>query len=363
MRPLTLAGCVPLLLRHGLISSSSLVSGQVIVEDTSSRNSNRRVSRRRGAYYLLKQSTDLANDATVKREAQVYVCLSQFHHFASNLVRYFCYDAEENVLILEYVRGMIDLARHFAKGGRITVVAGSGMGRVLGLLHRIDAGQLCGDVALSSEAPWILSLHRPSLRSLRDVSSGNLELIRVVQSKPSLCDKLEELRAVWQPRALIHMDVRWSNWLVPDPAAPKSASGIKLLDWETACLGDPRWDVGCALSDNLVWWALQVPETGGEVSRRSDGNATRIMHRAIGAFWRQYYQTAGVGVAERTQFLYTSLQYAAARLIQSAYERLQQAGTVDRFGVSLLQLSANVFQYPDAAVDRLCGLSGSSHEF
>jgi aminoglycoside phosphotransferase (APT) family kinase protein len=357
-RPLTLAGCLPILLRHGLISPSSLVSGQVVVEDTSSRNSNRRVSRQRGAHYLLKQSTGIAQDATVKREAQVYLSLTQIPQFAPNLVRFFCYDPEEDVLILEYLRGMRDLARHYAEGGRISASVSRAMGRVLGRLHRIDAGQLGADVALPSEAPWILSIHRPPLRFLRDVSSGNLELIRVVQATLPFCEKLDEMRTMWEPRAFIHMDVRWSNWLVPDPRTPQRASGIKLLDWETACFGDPRWDVGCALSDNLIWWALQAPETGGEVSRRCVGkDVTRIMHRAIRVFWRQYCAAARVEAAERAHFLYTSLQYAGARLIQSAYERLQRARNLDRFGVSLLQLSANILQHPEAAVERLCGFS------
>jgi aminoglycoside phosphotransferase (APT) family kinase protein len=364
VRPLTLAECVPILLRHRLISSASLVGGQVVVEDTSSRNSNRRVSRQRGAHYLLKQSTGISQDATVKREAQVYQSLAQIPHFAPHLVRFFCYDSEEDVLILEYLRDMNDLARHFAEGGRITASVSHAIGSVLGLLHRIDAGQLGADVALPSDAPWILGLHRPPLRFLRDVSAGNLELIRVVQSTPTLCEKLDEMRAAWRPIALIHMDVRWSNWLVAHQRASKGASGIKLLDWETACIGDPRWDVGCALSDTLMWWALQAPETGGEVSRRRvSGDATQAMHGAIRVFWRRYCETARVEITERAPFLHRSLQYAGARLIQSAYERLQQAHNLDRFGVSLLQLSANILQFPEAAVERLCGLDGTAHEF
>jgi len=359
-RSVTLAECIPILLRHKLISPSSLVRGQVVVEDKSSRNSNRRVSRQRGAHYLLKQSTETGQDATVRREAQVYRRLSRMPQFAPNLVRFFCYDSADGVLILEYVRGMSDLTGHFMNGGRLTTTISRTVARVLGLLHHIDTGQLGDDLPLAAEPPWIFSLHRPSLRSLRDISSGNLELIRAVQAIPEVCDALDEMRAVWQPSAFIHMDIRWSNWLIADPGAAKGLSRIKLLDWETACLGDPRWDVGCALADNLIWWALQAPEAGGEISRRSASkNAARRMHEAMRAFWCEYREAMPVDSAEQEAFLHTSLRHAGARLVQTAYERLQRAANIDRFSVTLLQMSANILRYPQAAADTLCGLTGA----
>lgn len=310
----------------------------------------------RGAHYLLKQSTDAAKDATVKREALVYLSLSQIPNIAPYLPRFFCYDADENVLVLEYLRGMKDLSRYYAEGGRISVAISSAMGRALGLLHRTDIAQLDRDVALPSEAPWILAVHQPSLRSLREVSPANLELIRIVQAAPAFCEKLDALRTAWQLSSLIHMDLRWNNWLVKDSRSAKNAPAVKLLDWETACFGDPRWDTGCELSDHLMWWALQTPEAGGEVSRRSAGeDITPILQRVIQAFWFQYCEMACLKPTERAPFLSAALQYAGARLIQSAYERLQQSQSLDRFSVSLLQLAANILEFPEIAVETFCG--------
>jgi len=68
-----------------------------------------------------------------------------------------------------------------------------------------------GDVAMPSEPPWILSIHRPSLQSLRDVSPANLDLIRMVQATPTISEKLDELRVAWRPGAMVHMDIRWNN--------------------------------------------------------------------------------------------------------------------------------------------------------
>jgi len=339
-----------------LLSPAAIVNGQIVVEDTSSRNCNRRVSRLRGANYFLKQSTGEAHHATMKREAEIYLSLNQIPEIAPHLIRFFCYDSEENVLVLEYLRDVKDLSRHLAEGGQVSNTISRSMGDVLGLLHRIDLSQLMGDAAMHSEPPWILSIHRPSLQSLRDVSPANLELIRMVQATPAISERLDELRAAWQPAAMVHMDIRWNNWLIRDPELPPEASLIKLLDWETACVGDPRWDIGCGISDHLLWWALQIPENGGEASSRyADKDITPVLHRILRSFWRQYCIATNLKSAHRASFLSTALEYAGARLIQTAYERLQRSQDLDRFGVSLLQLSANILQFPQAAAETLCG--------
>lgn len=359
MPHLTPPGCLPLLLRLGLISPSGVVRGKVTIEDSSSRNSNRRVSRSRGAHYLLKQTAGAGHDATVEREALVYSHISRAPELAPHLPRFYAYDYSERVLIVEHVRGMRDLAQHYASGRRVTVAVARSVGRILAALHRVDAGALPGKLALPAETPWILTVHRPSLRTLGEISAANLDLIREVQAVPALCDLLDELSAEWVCRALIHMDLRWSNWLVRSPESSKSNSGMKLVDWETACLGDPRWDIGCTLGDYLTWWALQVPGAGGDGSLREGPSdvALERVQRAIRAFWSQYCRTARIGDAERSRFLLVSLRYAAARLIQSAYERHQSAWKLDKFGVTLLQLSLNMLQHPEAAVHRLCGFT------
>ena len=356
---LTPAGCLPLMLRLGLLSTSAVVRGQVTIEDTSSRNSNRRVSRPRGAHYLLKQTVGTGNDATVEREALAYSYLSKVAALAPHLPRFYSYELSEGVLILEHVRGMHNLAQHYASGHSVTVATARRLGGILGTLHTLHADTLPGKLALPTEAPWILSVHRPSLRRLREISSANVELIREVQAVPALCDLLDKLRTEWVCHTLIHMDLRWSNWLVPDPESSPSTLGIKLVDWETACLGDPRWDIGCTLGDYLFWWALRVPGTGGDESQTSDATKAALdrVQRGIRAFWTQYCRTAQIQKAEHGGFLLVSLRYAAARLIQSAYERHQSALKLDRFGVSLLQLGLNILKHPEAAAHRLCGFA------
>lgn len=346
------------MVRLGLISPSAIVRGEITIEDASSRNSNRKISRPSGRNYLLKQTAGNGQDATVEREAHVYRYLSKVLEFSPYLPRFYGYDSGERVLIIEHVRGMHDLSQHYASGGRMSVAMARRMGRILGKLHTLELNTLPEELRLQTEAPWILSVHCPSLRTLRDISSANLELVREIQAVPDLCRSLDELREEWMCQALIHMDIRWNNWLVPSRGNPAPTSGIKLVDWETACLGDARWDIGCTLADNLIWWAMHVPETGGEEMARSarPGAALDQIQRAIREFWIQYCRTTRISDVERSRFLKVSSQYAAARLIQSAYERNQAAWKLDKFGVSLLQLSLNILQRPDDAMVRVFGL-------
>ncbi len=98
------------------------------------------------------------------------------------------------------------------------------------------------------------------------MSAAGLELIRIVQRTEGFGELLDGLRATWVPTALIHGDVKWSNVLVVDAGTPQES--IKLIDWESAMVGDPSWDVGSALSQYLSFWLFSIPLTGGEAPER-----------------------------------------------------------------------------------------------
>ncbi len=354
MPHLTLAGSVPFLLRLGLIGPDSITGSELTIEDASSRNLNRKVSRRRGRNYLLKQAVKDASDVAILREALVYRFLSKAPQIVGYLPRFYGYDTADQVLVLEHIRGVRDLAQRMANGRWPFTAVARRIGACLAALHTLNARSLPGELGYLTEPPWVLAIHRPPVQTLREVSGANLELIREIQATRALCDLLDALRSEWKCTALIHMDLRSSNWLVSDPGAPPC---IKLVDWETACLGDPCWDVGSMLAEYVIWWALQVPIAGEPQRDETSGVALERTHRAIAAFWLSYARLSRLELSKRNGFLLLSLRYAAARLIQSAYERLRQSWKLDGFAVRLLQLSLNILQQPEAAARHLSGIS------
>src|SRR5512145_3314322 len=109
--------------------------------------------------------------------------------------------------------------------------------------------------------PSALSLHRPRVRMARDCSPACLNLNRILQNADGYDACLEELNRSWTATALIHRDVRLKNFLLAAPIPTMRHADVKLIDWELACIGDPRWDIGAALGNYLGLWLESIPTT------------------------------------------------------------------------------------------------------
>jgi len=80
------------------------------------------------------------------------------------------------------------------------------------------------------------------------------------------------------------------------------------------------------------------------------------MQPAIRACWREYRRTCALGADDAAGLLSRAVGYAAARLIQSAYERAHGAVALPNQSVMSLQLAANILADPDAALLHLLGI-------
>ena len=280
------------LLERGLLAPAAVLDDELTVRDASSRNRNYRVQTRDGSGYVLKQGVGPDTQATIANEAAVYHRLALGDVKLSGLLpRFGGYDPDEGLLVLELVRGAEDLHTHHL-GGRFSASPAAALGRALGLLHSRTRPLVADGSEWTAWAPppWVLSLHRPDASIFTDVSAAGLELIRIVQRTEGFGELLDGLRATWAPTSLIHGDVKWSNVLVVDAGTPQES--VKLIDWESAMVGDPSWDVGSALSQYLSFWLFSIPLTGGEApsasrargvpARRDEAGAGRLLGRLCG---------------------------------------------------------------------------------
>jgi aminoglycoside phosphotransferase (APT) family kinase protein len=349
---LTQGEVVPYLLRRRLIRPESVLEGDLVVVDASRRNRDFKVVSERGPSYLLKQGV---GSATVAHEARMYL---YFHSAPAGealrpyLPRCFGYDDEARILVLELVRDAESLREHHVRRRRFSVRLGATLGAALAALHR--PGVATAEVGGSP--PWILSLHRPHSALFREVSSANLRLIRVLQRFPVFGERLDELREGWRREAVVHNDVKWDNVLV---VRSEKAFQVKLIDWELADVGDPCWDVGGAFNDYLSQWLLSIPITGDAPPERFLELAPYPLERmqpAIRAFWSAYVHGMGLEPASAERWLERAVRYAAARLVQTAYEQMQGSWQLTGNVVCILQLSLNILQRPRHAAAHLLGI-------
>ena len=357
------------LLKRRLVSRESIVEGDLVVMDVSRRNRNYKVISERSPGYLLKQGVGPEGIATLAHEAAVYQLLQSdtgTHGLNLYLPHCYGYDPEEHVLILELMRSGRDLGEYHMDQGRFSTTIAGMLGDALGLLHRQKREQRkwSEDVHLfSGYSPWVLSVHRTDFSFFQRISNANIQAIKIIQHFPEFCEHFDKLREDWKVETLIHHDLKWDNCIVSVKSGLQRKTRLVIVDWELASRGDPCWDVGSVFNDYLSFWLLSIPLTG-EAPLEQFIELARYplekMQPAIRTFWQSYVRQMGLSTAIANVWLLRSVQYAAACLVQTAFEQMQTSARLMGNAVFLLQLSLNILQRPQEALVNLLGLRWGS---
>jgi Phosphotransferase enzyme family len=348
------------LLRRELISAMSIVDGSLRVEEASRRNRNFKVKTETESSFLLKQGLSANGRATVAHEARVYQKFESTSNLGLReyLPGYSGFDADQGVLILQLLQDAQDFRDHHSRRKRFSVRMAAELGTALSTLHRGTTSELGVDG--ESKMPWVLSLDRPGLELFRDLSLANIQLIRIIQNTPDFPRMLKELRDFWRADSMVHHDIKWDNCMVVPSKSLKHKFEIKIIDWEFAALGDSCWDAGAIFSNYLSFWLFSIPVSGEEPPDHFLELAQYPLNRmqpAMRAYWQSYVRGMRLEPHDSVERLMRAVRYAGARLVQTAFERMQHATALTGDLICLLQLSLNVMQRPREAAVHLLGIS------
>lgn len=352
--PLLGAGLLRDLIARGLAGRRDVLVGDLVLSDLSRRNLNVLVARRGAGSHFVKAATGSEDVAQIANEAAAYERLAAAG--TDGLVPALRdHDARRGVLVLEGLRGAEDLKLFHARRAGHPDRVGHLVGDALGRLHAATADAAA---PAGSRAPWGLSIHRPTVEALRELTPASLDLIRTIQREPAIGRALDELRRDWRPGALVHNDLKWENvLLVPSPDGEPS---IRIIDWEYAGDGEPLWDVGSAVAAYLGSWIRSI-DVGRAAHPDDLPRHARIplaeTARAVGALWRAYLARRGPadpgdGLAERVA------RFAGARLVVAAHESTQAGARLGAHLVLHAQLAANLLARPRQALGSI-GLSAA----
>jgi len=353
---LTDAAAVRVLADAGLLSRDP--SAHVFTSvDVVRRNRSLHLRLPDGTGFVLKQArrpdrSDLANEAAVLRALQACDGAGVSRVAAGLLA----FDPARMVLVTELLAGSVDLRRWLDGARALPRWVGAGIGGALAWLHGVRPASN-GVGPLRRCDPFVLRLHRPALERFGDLSAGNLRLIRIVQATPVLTELLDDLRQAWEPSVPIHADVRLDNVMV---RAGRGIRQVRLVDWELAGLGDPAFDVGAALAMFVEAWIWSIPfvgdgdalDAGAAAARRP----IRTMHAVLRELWNAYARTCALPGTGAAALLRRSVRFAAARLLQAAFESAAESFELSGHAVLLAQVAANLAEAPDLAAARLLGL-------
>jgi hypothetical protein len=371
------------LLERGLLEARSVVEGDVLVLDSSRRNSNFRIISRRAPSYLIKQGFGTSRVAGIANESAIYRLLQLQAGLQPGLDRYLpvlrFHDSEEHLLITDLLPDGQNLAEHQLRTGRFSTKIAGMIGKALSILHstRIPP-EANGHAPQLTLPPWVLSAQHVTVDLYRQLSNANLQLVSTLQRIPGAGARLDHLRSEWKQSCLIHYDLKLENIVVAgsnaDHTSTHRVTRLKLVDWELAGIGDPLWDVGSIMGEYLAAWLLSIPVTGSHPPDRFLELARyplSAIQPATRSLWRAYIRrrtTDNSSQAHRrhdadnpqSSWPVRVASYAAARLIQTAFERSQTASVLTGEALCLLQVGINILERPQEAAIHLLGIPPSA---
>lgn len=357
------------LLRRGLLDKSEIVDGDVTVADSTSRHRNALVMRRGRPGYFVKEAvpTQPMSVETLMREAATYALVQQADSvlatLASIMPRFHVWDPRQRLLVLELLPDAENVGAHVRRTNTFSPDIAAQFGKALATYHSRTAGTITAATHGSmfpGMIPWALTISHQPQSSIGNLSAANAQMLSLIQRYPNFPKRLDALQAAWRRDTLIHGDMKFENCVVASTNGAAGGVSIKVVDWEIADLGDPRWDVGSMLQSWLSYWIFSMPADGTVTD--ADQLAARAhypleqMRPAIRAFWTTYASTMGVSGQQERELLDTCISFGAARMVQTVFEFMYQMTQLTPHAIFMLQVSLNILEEPRAAVAELLAL-------
>ena len=349
------------LAERGLLTFDSVVDGDFIVRDQTSRNRNLKVIRHKSPGFFVKQIGQKTPEYMqgMMREAACYKLAKQnpgFRSLHSLLPEFHYFDPANYILILELLPNGESLWSYHQRAGRFPLEMGKLQGETLGAYHsRVKLnGNTSELTAFPRQIPWILSIHETHVAHQNQLGGGNSQLVDILRQYPEFPVALAAIKASWKYNTLIHGDIKWENLMVCRQAEDAPLE-LKIIDWEIADIGDECWDVAGVLQAYLSFWIFSLPltETNGQAVTPFD---TEGIKPAMAAFWTSYATAMNLDQRTSRQVLVRCISCAAARIIQTAYESSTTVPQLSHHALCKLQMSMNILKDPSGAVRDLMGL-------
>lgn len=348
-----------------LLAFDSVVDGDFMVVDQTSRNRNLKIVRRKSPGFFIKQVNFPSPEytQTLAREAACYKLSKEHAEFSAMralMPEFHYFDPAKHVLIIELLNDAESVWEYHQRVRSFPLEIARLQGETLGSYHRqvsAEAAQSESGV-FAKQIPWILSLHETNPAYLGSVSRGNAQLIGILQQYPEFESALSAIKADWNYSSLIHGDIKWENMMLCHGAGDAPPQ-LKIIDWEIADIGDECWDAGAVIQAYLTFWVFSLPLSGGAAVAEAVASApidAESMKPALAAYWNAYAESRGLDAAAAQQKLLRSMSCAAARMIQTAYESIQATPQISPYALTKLQMSMNILRNPEAAVADFVGL-------
>ena len=322
---LTIENICDYLLENQFIDKNAIIEGDLLIRDVSSRNTNFLVNQfhANGIKILIKQP-DINDEDYIKSmevEAEIYQLIfnnKDFEQVKTYLPTFNLYDSKNHILIIEQITGVCrvfdylfyglnlpdeNISEHFAKA--------------LSALHSIKIEQkLLSEIPKSY--PWFLNIGQKSYqKKIKKSHAKTYQYLSEIFENKKWMDVISRTKRNWQEENIIHLDSRFTNWMISFRHQTNQNNPLWLIDWEMAGKGDAAWDIAFLVGEwiNLgVFFQENHPTIFPDIEQKITAQ--------INFFWKSYRDKRHFSLSKKKDFLKRICRYLALRILMMTYELL-----------------------------------------
>jgi len=350
------------LIEKGLMSYQNVIDNKYTVHRKDSRNNNFIINKDLANQLFIKQirRSDLPNIESLKTEATVYYLAnnnSEFNNLSNFIPRYFNYDYNAKILITEYLGDYIDLQSFLNSNKQLNEDTGKALAETFNSYH-IDLDKKKQSIKpfshFKKQQPWVFNIPSMNLEQWKHTSKSETDknAIGLIENDKRFLNLISETSTLWENNSLCHGDIKFQNILINNKA--QANSSVKIIDWELAFIGDKTWDIAGVINSILVNWISSS-------SKGDEKNYLEKFYPFVNSLIENYECVSKM--MNPKEWYLKLIKFTALRLIHSCFESTASSQHFYPSTAKLLQLSSNIFNQPDEALQILLGIKiNKEHE-
>lgn len=322
---LTIENICQYLLEHQFIDKKDIIEGDLLIRDASSRNTNFLVNQfhENGIKILIKQPdiTDIDYIEAMKIEASIYQLIAttnKCQYIRAYLPKFQHYDSQNYILIMEQITGVCRVFDYVFHGLNLpddNIIYH--FANALSALHNVQIHENTFS-SIQKSFPWFLNIGQKKYH--KKIKNTNptiyLSLSEILENKKWM-RIISKSQKCWKQENLVHLDCRFTNWMISYRHNPSQKDPLWLIDWEMAGKGDAAWDIAL-----LIGEMLNLGLFLHENYIHNFPGVEQIIIQQINAFWKEYSKKRPITQFHKDAILKRICQYLPIRILMMSYEIL-----------------------------------------
>lgn len=317
-----------------------------------------------------KTAGEFVNEWRIQEFLKCFPELNYLQLWLSEVVHF---DADNSLIIFNYLTDYRDLADFYAKEHLFEPVIAEKIGQILANIHSVTLNRKDYRYFFSqhqqetAQEPFVkltryLNRVEPEIFGL--IPADGIKFFALYQRYDSLGKAIADIIARFNPCCLVHNDLKLNNILLhlDWKTETSSQSLVRLIDWERSIWGDPAFDLGTLIASYLQLWlsSLVVSKTINiEESLSLAMIPLEQLQPSIAALLKAYLKQFPQILSEQSDFLQKVMQFTGLALIYQIQATIQYQKTFGNTGICTLQVAKSLLCRPESSLSTVCGCSES----